>query len=365
MKVIIACGGTGGHIYPALAIARGLVARIPGVEVLFVGTAHGMERTIIPQHGFAFTAIEAQGLDRSSLRKKMRALSRLPVGFWQARQVLRSFPARLVVGTGGYASYPMVLAAQMLGVPTVIHEQNAIPGLANRLLARRAERVLLTFSEAAEFLPGARVEVTGLPVRPEIVAMSRSEARQRLELDAELFTVLVFGGSRGARSINCAVQAMVEAHRGEGMQVVWVTGEAWQQQAPELSPQAREAWGRRLRVIAYQHHMAEALAAADLAVCRAGAATLAELAIVGLPAILVPYPYAADAHQERNARALEARGAVEVIVDEFLDGEVLWKHISALSEHRERLRAMAEAMRSTARPDALERIVDVLAAYLV
>lgn len=364
--MIVVGGGTGGHIYPALAIARGVKEKVPSINILFVGTQKGLESKIVPEAGFAFRTIDVEGLNRSSMIKAVKSLVKVPRGFWQARNLVKEFGPDLVVGTGGYVSYPVVLAASIMGIKTVIHEQNAYPGLANRALAKRVDHVLLTFTEAQQYLGNARVTVTGLPVRREIMEAKKNEGLKQLGFSPGVFTLVVFGGSRGAMSINQAMLEVIQRYLMEELQILWISGEYGYVEMVEKLP--RQALGQgplRVKILPYMDNIADALAAADLVVCRAGAATLSELAVVGVPAILVPYPYAAENHQEKNARSLAAKGAAEVVIDEFLDGDVLFKKIDKLKKNPDKLRNMATRMKQEGRPEALGRITDIIMGYLV
>ena len=358
MKVIMTGGGTGGHIYPALAIARGLQKRWPQTEIIFVGTKEGMEQGIIPESGFELKTISAQGINRSSLIKAAGSALKVPVGFWQARSIIKGFKPDIVIGTGGYVSYPVVLAASIMQIKTIIHEQNAYPGLANRALAKRSERVLLTFPGAAAYFPPGITQVTGLPVRPEITAASRQEAAAFFELKADRFTIVVVGGSRGAVRINQAAAGLVPQLAADGVQIIWITGE---QHFETISQSlSQPSIPDKVRIYPYLNNMELALAMADLAVCRAGAATLSELAVRGVPAILVPYPYAAENHQEKNARYLEKKGAALVVINEFLDQETLRARIEELRKNRFRLLRMAQIMKEEGHPQALDDILDII-----
>lgn len=358
MKIIMAGGGTGGHIYPALAIARGIMKRWPQANIIFVGTKEGMEQDIVPESGYELKTISAQGLNRYSLIKAAGSALKVPVGFWQARNIIKEFKPDLVIGTGGYVSYPVVLAASIMQVKTVIHEQNAYPGLANRALAKRVERVLLTFPEAAGYFPQEITRVTGLPVRPEITAASRHDAAAFFGLKEDRFTIVVVGGSRGALRINQAIAGLVPQLSAEGVQLVWITGE---QHFEKLSKSlSKPDIPDNVRMYPYLYNMELALAMADLVICRAGAATLSELAVRGVPAILVPYPYAAENHQEKNARYLQKKGAASLIIDEFLDKNTLRARIEELRNNRFRLLRMAQIMKEEGHPQALEDILDII-----
>ncbi|MGR6836187.1 undecaprenyldiphospho-muramoylpentapeptide beta-N-acetylglucosaminyltransferase [Syntrophomonas erecta] len=362
MRVILTGGGTGGHIYPALAIARGLQERVPDVDILYVGTKKGMESTIVPKAGLPFTTIDISGIDRSSIIKAAHSLARAPKSFIQAREIIKKFDPDIILGTGGYVSFPIVMTGTFFMLKTFIHEQNAMPGIANRNLARRVDCVLLTFEEAAAYLQARRVKVTGLPVRQEILTVNRDQAVKDLGLDPGLFTLLAFGGSRGALSINRAMLEVVGRLRDEPIQIIWITGtDHYEQIKSDLKGCWDENRNCKLLLRPFMFDMEKAMGAADLAICRAGASTLAELAIIGLPAILIPYPYATDNHQEKNARALLEKNAVEMVIDEFLDGDTLIKKINLLRSIPTRLPVMRTNMKKEGKPEALK---DILATIL-
>ncbi len=360
MKVIITGGGTGGHIYPALAIAAELQAKRPEVKILYVGTEKGLESTIVPKAGLEFKTVDISGLDRSSMLKATKTIAKFPVSFYQAWDILRAFSPDIVIGTGGYVSFPVVYIATVLGCKTIIHEQNAVPGLANRHLAKRVDHTMLTFAEAESHLQAKSLIVTGLPVRKEIGQVDKDTARKKLQLKKDQFTLIVFGGSRGAVSINKAMSDMLPRVGGVQMQVIWITGEANYQ---EIITQIGDAAGNppdNVSIYPYMYDIEIALAAADLAVCRAGASTISELAILGLPAIFIPYPYAADNHQEKNARVLVEKNAADMVIDEFLDGDTLFKRIERIRQDKTILDAMGQNMLNEAKPDALNKIMQVI-----
>lgn len=360
MKIILSGGGTGGHIYPALAIASELKNRIPTVELLYVGTEKGLESKIVPASGLAFRTLDVSGIDRSSMLKASRSMIKFPTSFFQARAMIKDFQPDIIVGTGGYVSFPIVLAGTFFGVKTIIHEQNAIPGLANRQLAKRVDRVLLTFAEAGYYLDNQNAKVCGMPVRKEIMSVDREQARQKLGFNKEIFTLLAFGGSLGAMTINRSMLDFIERSRDEAMQIIWITGQsAYEEMQEQLTGRLDlKSLRSQISILPYMYNIEEALATADLAVCRAGASTVCELEILGLPAILVPYPYAAENHQEKNAQALVKKNAARMVIDEFLDGYTLYQKVQDLIKHPEQLKQMEQNMLKEAKPDALREIVD-------
>jgi len=358
MKIILTGGGTGGHIYPALAIASEIKRRIPTAELLYVGTARGLESKIVPPVGIPFKTIDITGIDRSSMLKASKTLIKFPFSFFQARDIIKEFQPDIIVGTGGYVSFPVVLAGTFMDIKTVIHEQNAIPGLANRNLARRVNCVLLTFEEARKFLDAKNIKLTGLPVRPEIMALDRQKIKA--EAGGGEFTLLAFGGSLGSSSINQAMLTIVDRYRNEKINLIWITGQAGYVDMQHALPKRVDVKSLicSLTMVPYMYNMEEALAVADLAVCRAGASTVCELEILGVPAIFVPYPYAAENHQEKNARALVEKNAALMVIDEFLDGDTLYNTIQNLRLDRQKLQEMGQNMQREARPNALKDIVD-------
>ncbi|HWO71611.1 MAG TPA: undecaprenyldiphospho-muramoylpentapeptide beta-N-acetylglucosaminyltransferase [Actinomycetota bacterium] len=361
MRVVIAAGGTAGHVFPALALARHL--RAAGAEVVFAGTAGGPEARVARAEGFGFAAVQARPFPRKVSTGALRA----PLAAAQGVRACRPLVDRadVVVGMGGYVSVPPVLAALAARRPVVLHEQNAVAGLANRLFARWARRIGLSFAEAAATLPGrARAVVTGNPVREEIVAVRErradlaDEARAALGLEPGRRTVVVFGGSQGARRIDeaAAGAARLLGDRGD-LQLLVLTGEAHRGMVEE----ADGAGGRlRVRALPFLDRMELAYAAADLVVARAGASSIAEITVCGLPAILVPYPYATANHQEANARAVERAGAAVVLRDVELTPRVLGTRIAALLEDPATLARMAERATAWGKPDAAARVAELV-----
>lgn len=358
MKLVLSGGGTGGHIYPALTIGEEVRRLRPGAQVLYVGTAGGLEAELVPKAGLPFATIASRGLNRRSLLASLQAVGCSLGGVWQSLRLLRRFQPDVVVGTGGYVCGPVLLAAFLLGIPTLVQEQNAVAGVTNRLLARIADGVALGYAEAsAQFPARCRLEVTGNPIRRQVLEATRLEGLRRLGLRTDCRTLLVSGGSRGARSIN---RAMGDVHAAlaarEDVQVLHVTGQNEYNDVVEDLRRRGLEHAPRLVVRPYLHEMPEALAAADLAVFRAGALGIAELTARGVPAILVPYPYAAENHQEYNARVLERAGAAQVLQDAALATGCLKEAVLSLLAAPQQLAAMAEASRKLGRPEAARDI---------
>lgn len=365
MKVLMAGGGTGGHIYPALSIAAEIRRKDPSAEVLFVGTLHGMEADLVPRAGYLLKTIHLYGFERRMSWRNLKNLYWSTRSLWDVNKILRNFRPDLVIGTGGYVCGPVVWMASLLGIPTLIQEQNAFPGITNRILGRVVDAVALGYAEAVPVFSGrkARVEVTGNPVREDLLTVGREEARRHFGFQTEVPVVLITGGSQGARSIN---QAAFALHRQKQdrkfFQILHITGQTdYNNIIHRLQSEGilinDPASGRR--VVSYLHDMPKALAAADLVVSRAGALGLAELALRGVPAILIPYPHAAENHQEINARALEKAGAAIVIKDSELTGEGLLEKVNELIFDSDQLRKMATAAIGMGHPGAAAQIVDI------
>jgi UDP-N-acetylglucosamine--N-acetylmuramyl-(pentapeptide) pyrophosphoryl-undecaprenol N-acetylglucosamine transferase len=350
MRLLIAGGGTGGHLFPGVAIAEAAQARDPSTEILFVGTERGIEARVLPRLGLRLAFINASGLKTVGLAGAVRGLLRVPGALLQSRRILKDFRPDAVVGVGGYASGPVLLAAALGGIPTAILEQNSIPGLANKILGRFVRAVFLAFDETRRFFSPRRVLMTGNPIRralkDRLLAAGATTTGRR---------VFCFGGSLGARAVNALMvdAAAILARDGFAIELVHQTGP--DEQGAVAARYA--AAGVAADVRGFIDDMAAEYGRADLVIARAGATTVAELAAVGRPAILVPYPFAADNHQERNARALEEAGAALVFRQADLDGPRLAAAIRELLADPERLARMQAAMRTLARPDAAAEIM--------
>jgi UDP-N-acetylglucosamine--N-acetylmuramyl-(pentapeptide) pyrophosphoryl-undecaprenol N-acetylglucosamine transferase len=347
MRVILAGGGTGGHLFPGLAVAREFQRRDGRNEILFVGTEQGIEFRILPKEGFKLETLTVKGMKGRGLRGLIDALTGVPSSVLRSLRIIRAFRPDCIIGLGGYASGPLLLAGKLKGIRCAIMEQNLRPGFTNKFLARWVDRVFTAYSESAGHFPGARVVETGNPVRWQKLPQVQKSAK---------FSLLVFGGSAGARRINFAfVDALKRLVELAGaMRVTHQTGQA----DYTAIKNAYAALPFEAEVTPFIDKMDEIYAKADLVVCRAGATTVAEITAFGKAAILVPYPYAIYDHQRGNARALQDRGAADMILDQDLTGEVLAARIRAYFSDRERLARMAGAARALGRPEAAARIVE-------
>jgi UDP-N-acetylglucosamine--N-acetylmuramyl-(pentapeptide) pyrophosphoryl-undecaprenol N-acetylglucosamine transferase len=351
LRVVFAGGGTGGHLYPAIAVAKRLQGRCTEVDIGFLGLRNGLEAQLVPREGFALHPVVAMPLKGRVRLAQVGAFGALAVGTWQALRLLRRLQPHLVIGSGGYVMGPALLAATVLRRPRVIMEQNVFPGLAVRAMARYAHRVFTAFPETQAYLPGQRVECTGIPIRQEICDIGMAETTPL----KGILHILVFGGSQGARRIN---RAMIEAvpffkEQQACIRVVHQTGETDYTDVVR----AYRAVASTVEAYPFLHDMADRYRWAHLVVCRAGASTLAELTACGKPAILVPYPYAAHDHQYHNAMLLKQHGAVQVIPDAELTGPRLIAAIRLLLESPVCLQQQAQRSRQLGKPLAADAVV--------
>jgi UDP-N-acetylglucosamine--N-acetylmuramyl-(pentapeptide) pyrophosphoryl-undecaprenol N-acetylglucosamine transferase len=355
LSVIIAGGGTGGHIYPGIAIAEEFRRRNAGTKILFIGTARGLETKIVPREGFELRLIEVAALKRVNLIERIRSLLLLPKSFLKVRSLIREIQPDVVIGVGGYASGPVVLIAALMGVPTLVAEQNALPGFTNRVLARFVKAAAVSFEEARQYFDD-KAEVTGNPVRAEFFAVLPRDAAAEPEGTIRL---LITGGSQGARAINeafiAALPALVAEADGVKFSFVHQTGEKEYDKVRAVYLEN----GIKADVKPYIEAMVDEFARADLVVCRAGATTVAELAAAGKPSLLIPFPFAADDHQRKNAEAIERAGAGRMILQAELTPERLVQELLWLARDPQQLKRMAEASKHLGHPDAAARVVDL------
>jgi len=351
MKVLIAAGGTGGHIYPGIAVAKEIMRRDAGAEVLFVGTSRGLETRIVPENGFQLSLINSAGLKNVGLVGKLKGLAVLPKSFLEARQLLNEFKPDVVVGAGGYVSGPVLMMASLMRIPTLVMDSNALPGFTNRRLAMFVDKAALTFEEAVPFF-GKKGVVTGNPVRKEFFEIAEPESSDKVRL-------LIFGGSQGARAIN---NAMTDALPKlsivpDSLEITHQTGDSDFEKVREVYD--RTGW-ERADVRRYISDMVSEFAKSDLIICRAGATTCAELAAAGKASIMIPLPTAADDHQRKNAEAMQNARAARMILQRDLNGDVLAKEISDLIASHDAITDMERAAKNMSRSDAAEATVDLI-----
>lgn len=349
LSIIIAGGGTGGHIYPGIAIAQEFKRRNAATSVVFVGTARGLETRIVPREGFGLELIEVAALKGVSVGRRVRSLLMLPKSFFAVRSLIRKHRPDVVIGVGGYASGPMVMVAALMGVPTMVAEQNALPGFTNRMLARFVKAAAVSFEEARWFF-GKKAEITGNPVRAEFFSVPD-------KAPGAVTNILITGGSQGARPINNAMMDALPLLAGERerLAIVHQTGEGDYERVKELYRRAE----MQAEVKPFIEKMVDEFARADLAISRAGATTVAELAAAGRPALMIPFPLAADDHQRKNAEAVERAGAGRMILQSELTGERLAQELLPLVRDPQKLKQMGAASRRLAHPDAAAKVVDL------
>ncbi|MCP5467948.1 MAG: undecaprenyldiphospho-muramoylpentapeptide beta-N-acetylglucosaminyltransferase [Deltaproteobacteria bacterium] len=346
-KIIFAGGGTGGHLYSGIAIADVIRKKYPQAEILFVGTALGLENKIVPQEGYSLELIAASPLKGSGIALRLRSLMRLPKAYFQAKKILKKFRPDLVMGIGGYASGPTVLAAHFQKIFTAIIEQNAYPGFTNRKLGRFVDCVFIAFEKARTFFDAKKVLLLGNPVRHmEIVHAEKAQDK---------FTIFIMGGSQGAHALN---QALIDAlpflkNFSQSLHFIHQTGE----KDFELVQKEYQDQGFSAEVFPFNPKIAECYAKANFAICRSGAGTVTELQLNALPAILVPYPFAADDHQYFNAKEMLDKGAAKLIRNEELNGEIVAKNIEYFLNNRDQLAEMSELAKSLAHPHAAEEVL--------
>ena len=353
LAVVIAGGGTGGHLYPGIAVARELLQRMADAKVTFAGTARGIEARVVPREGFELDLLRSAGLKATSPAARLRGFGLLPLSGIDAWRILSRRRPDIVLGVGGYSSGPVVLAAATRGIPTMLLEQNAVPGLTNRLLARVVSAAAVNFASTVSFF-GRRAFVAGNPIRQEFVAAATRDRRAGDAASSAAPRVLIFGGSQGAHAIN---MAMVEAAPRLADGRLALTHQTGERDLESVRAAYRKA-GLDARVEPFLYEMDREMTAADVVVCRAGATTLAELMAAGKPAVLIPLPTAADDHQRQNAAVMVGAGAAEMIEQKDLSGEAIAGRITALVADADRRARMADAARALARPDAARVIVD-------
>ena len=353
MRALIAAAGTGGHIYPGIAVAKEILRRDPKSQIKFVGTARGLENRLVPQAGFELLIIDSTGLKSVGTVARIRGVAKLPRSFLDARRIMREFKPDIVIGAGGYVSGPVLLTAALMNLPTLVMESNALPGWTNRRLARFVDKAAVSFDSSLPFFRGKGV-VTGNPVRREFFEIP---ARQR---DSSRLSILIFGGSQGARAINEAMVAALpelEAQR-KMLRITHQTGEADFERVQQAYLDA--GWEEQAEVKRYIDDMVQSFAVADLVICRAGATTTAELIAAGKAAIMIPFPLAADDHQRKNAEALEVAGAARMILQKDLNGKRLAEEIKRLVQQPGELGKMETASRKLARGNAAVAAVNLI-----
>lgn len=359
MKVLFAGGGTAGHINPALAVANYIAEKNPDTDISFVGTKEGLEVSLVPHSGYPIEYITVHGLERKISLGTLKTLFEIPMALVQSNKIIKRFKPDVVIGTGGYVCGPLLMAAAKKGIPTLVHESNAFPGITTKLLAASVDTVAVGIEAAKDLVKGAKkVVFTGSPVRPSILKINKTDARKKLKLDERPF-ILIFGGSLGARDFNAAMAEWIIKESKIGRyRILMGTGKSGYDSITEKikSSGLDLSQNTDIEIKDYIYDMDVVMNAADLVISRAGASTLSELTAIGKPAILVPSPYVADNHQEHNARAIERGGGAKVIMESELNTIKIEEAVSEITDNSKVLAAMSEASRKMGVPDSTEII---------
>jgi UDP-N-acetylglucosamine--N-acetylmuramyl-(pentapeptide) pyrophosphoryl-undecaprenol N-acetylglucosamine transferase len=372
MNVIFTCGGTAGHINPAIAVANILKERDPDCKVLFIGAKGHMEEKLVPQAGYELKCLPGSGLVRGkslkALKKNWKVVSDLTGSIKQCKQIIREFQPDVIVGTGGYASFPALYAGSKLKVPTCVHESNAVPGLTTKMAANRADRVLVCFEESRKYYKNPdRVEVVGMPVRREFLTTTKENAKRELGLEGKQVVVSAFG-SQGARVMNQTMAGMFPMEQAEGFPFhhIHAVGSFGWEWMPQLIKDNGVDYENcpALDIREYIYNMPTVMAAADVVIGRAGSATCNEIAASGTPCILIPSPNVTNNHQEKNARVLEAAGGAVVVLESQCSSEAVYREVKTLLADADRREAMSCALRSLVKMDSAQRICDIVEALV-
>ncbi|UWD50138.1 undecaprenyldiphospho-muramoylpentapeptide beta-N-acetylglucosaminyltransferase [Clostridioides difficile] len=359
MKVLLSGGGTGGHVYPAIAIANKIRDEHPDAEIMFVGTEKGIESEIVPKYGFELKTVTVQGFKRKIDFDNVKRVFKLFKGLEQSRKIVKKFKPDVVIGTGGYVSGPVLFNASMGKIPAIIHEQNSFPGVTNKILSKTVTKVLTSFEDSHKRFPEAAEEklvFTGNPVRKEILLSRKNIARKNLGISEEKKMVLCYGGSGGSRKINDAMRLVIKNMVNEDIAFIFATGKSYYEEFMEsISNISLKPYQK---VVPYLEDMANALAASDLVIGSAGAISLAEITALGKPSIIIPKAYTAENHQEYNAKSIEKQGAGIAILEKNLTPESLNTAVFKLLGDRELLVDMANASKNVGRPEAIDLIYD-------
>ena len=369
MNIIFTCGGTAGHINPAIAVANMMKERHPDCNILFIGAEGHMEEKLVPKAGYELKCLPGAGLVRGispkAIGKNIKVIGDLLGSIKACKKIIKDFKADVVVGTGGYASYPALRAGAKLKIPTCVHESNAVPGVTTKMAASKADRVLVSFAESAQFYRDPKkVEVVGMPVRKEFIQTTKEEARKQLGLDSRPLVVSAFG-SLGARAMNYAMTDFMKLEKEAGFpfQHIHATGSYGWKWMPDLVKEKGVdlETNKSIDMREYIYNMPTLMAAADVFISRAGASSCNEIAVSGTPCVLIPSPNVTDNHQEKNARIIEGRGGCVLLLERECTAQRLYEEVEALLGNEDRRRAMRKALQDSSMPDSADRICDIIA----
>jgi len=360
LKVLIAGGGTGGHINPGLAIAKHIKQQEPLAEITFVGTKKGLETKLVPREGFILETITVRGFKRKLSFDTVLAVKELLQSFFEAAKLIKRIKPDVVIGTGGYVCGPVLYVAAKKGIPTLIHESNAYPGVTNRLLAKYVSYVAISFIDSKKYFKDSEKLIhTGNPVRQELLKANKLEVIKQLDIASDKPLIVVMGGSRGARKINETVALMLNNNFKGEFNIIFSTGEE-QFEGVNSSIKIDDKYKKMVKVVPYIYDVEKVYVASDLMICRAGAITISELQTMGIPSILIPSPYVTANHQEHNARSLEKDGGAVVILENELNADILYKQICNLISNRNELKKMAESATKNRITDSVEKIYSLV-----
>lgn len=359
MNFLITGGGTGGHIYPALAIANEIKRSYKDAKILYVGTKNGLESELVPKEGFEFKTIRVKGLPRKINKNSLIAIRELFIGLKQSKGIIKDFKPDIVIGTGGYVSAPIVYMASKNKIPAIIHEQNAFPGITNKILSRYVDRVLVNFDEARKYFKHPdRVVKVGNPIRKEILEVNKNDAYRKLGIKKDLPFILSFGGSGGQKKLNeCIFDIIKNNEHNDSFQLLHVTGSRYYDNFMNDLKKENIKLNDNFRILPYFYDMPEALNIANIVITSSGAITLAEISAIGVPSILIPKSYTAENHQEYNARVFEKQGASVLILEKNLNSNHLESTLKSLLENKEDLREMSKNSKKLGKTDSLKLIL--------
>lgn len=362
MKVIIAAAQTGGHINPGIAIANKIKKENKNARIMFIGTSRGLENDLVPRAGYDLKTIEAHGINRKISIENIKNMFKTLKGLNEAKKIVKEFKPDIVIGTGGFICGPVLMAAKKYKIPTMVHESNAFPGVATKLLSKKVDTVLVGFEDAKSRLPNAKkVVVTGTPTKIKKVNLSKSQKEKmidELKLDKELPIVLVFGGSQGAKSINSTLIDIIKNKTNTNYQIIWASGpkqyDVIKDNLKELKIDINKI--KNVKIIPYIYNMEEMMNLADIIISRSGAMTITEIAITGKPAIFIPFPFATENHQEYNARVLVNQGAAKIILDKDLNSDILSSTLNEMLKDKNKLAEMSKNANKVAISDVEGKI---------
>ncbi len=360
LKFLITGGGTGGHIYPALAIASEIKQTYKDSKILYIGTKNGLEFELVPKAGFEFKTIRVKGLPRKLNKDSLIALRELFYGLKESKKIIKDFKPDIVIGTGGYVSGPIAYIASKNKIPTIIHEQNAFPGITNKILSRYVDKVLVTFDESKKYFKyPEKVVNVGNPIRKEILEVNKDEAYKKLGIKRDIPFILSFGGSGGQKKLNdCIFDIIKDYNQNDNFQLLHVTGTKFYDSFISKLKEENIKLNSNLKILPYFYDMPEALNIASIVIASSGAITLAEISAVGVPSILIPKAYTAENHQEYNARAFEKQGASIVILEKDLNGDYLKSNLESLLNNKDKLREMSKNSKCLGKIDSTKLIID-------